>query len=36
MKKQVDQAENKKERKDRQALDREAVSAGLRRELKGL
>ena len=28
--------ENKKERKDRQALDGEAVSAGLRRELKGL
>ena len=28
--------ENKKERKDGQALDGEAVSAGLRRELKGL
>ena len=28
--------ENKKERKDRQALDGEGVSAGLRRELKGL
>lgn len=28
--------ENQKERKDRQALDGEAVLAGLRRELKGL